>query len=39
MWNFTPVEWGMLGFAVFLMALGIYYAIKDEQKKRDETKN
>jgi len=36
--DFTPFEWGLLGFAGFMLLLGIYYVIKDEQKKR-ETKN
>lgn len=36
--DFTPFEWGMFGFAVFLLLLGIYYVIMDERRKR-ETKN
>lgn len=28
MWEFTPFEWGLLGFAGFMLALGIYYAKK-----------
>ena len=35
---FTPFEWGMLGFAGFMMLLGIYYVIVDERRKR-ETKD
>ena len=36
--DFTPFEWGMFGFALLLMALGIYYVVEDERRKR-ETKD
>lgn len=36
MWDFTPFEWGLLGFAVFMLALGIYYVIVDERRKREK---
>lgn len=39
MWNFTPFEWGMLGFAGFMLALGIYYAIVDVRRERNEKHN
>ena len=36
--DFTPVEWGLLGFAGFMFLLGVYYAVEDERRKR-ETKD
>lgn len=35
MWFLTPVEWGLLGFAGFLLFLGIYYEIKGRYAKKN----
>jgi len=36
MWGFTPFEWGLLGFAGFMLLLGIYYMVIDERRKREK---
>ena len=36
MWEFTPFEWGMLGFTGFMFLLGIYYVVVDERRKREK---
>ena len=37
--DFTPIEWGLLGFAGFLFLLGICYIIEDERRKRNAERN
>lgn len=34
--DFTPFEWGLLGFAGFMFLLGVYYVIVDERRKREK---
>lgn len=34
MWEFTPFEWGLLGFAGLMFLVGIYYTIEDKRRKR-----